>query len=133
MPLPQGRTAQFSANGRAVYTLDGHATMEFSWYDVDPNLPDAATCIVRIYNRAMRRWECMYSTNRFNAILYFGGVEEGDRIVLHPFETDTAAGRISYWTFHDMQANRFGWFADTSLDRGKTFTRTWIIQATRKD
>jgi hypothetical protein len=131
MKLPSG-PVQFPAHGTAVYCLNGHGIMEFSWYDVDTNLPDAATCIVRLYNRNMRRWECMYSANRFNNILHFGGVQEGDRIVLHRFGVDTADIPINYWIFHDMEEDSYRWHAETSRNRGVTFDDTWKIQGTRK-
>lgn len=131
MTFANGRTANFPANGTAVYALNGHAVMEFSWYDVDQSLPDAATSILRIYNRQMRRWECMYTTNRFNSILYFGGVMEGDRIVLHLFEADASDSPISQWIFHDWKEDSYRWHANTSTDRGKTWNKTWIIEATK--
>lgn len=129
--LPGGQEVQFPATGTAVYVLDGHAVMEFSWYDVDQNLPDAATSIVRIYNRQMRRWECMYSTNRFNSILYFGGVKEGNRIVLHQFGADAADSPINQWVFHDWTSDGYGWYGNTSTDRGETWKKTWIIEGKR--
>lgn len=132
MTFPDGREVKFPANGTGVYAMNGHAIMEYSWYDVDTNLPDAATTIVRIYNRHMRRWECMYSANRFNGILYFGGAKEGDKIVLHRFDAHAADIPISYWTFHSIGEDSYGWYADTSRDRGQTFAKTWIISATRR-
>ncbi len=132
MTFPGGQKAAWPANGTAVHVMDGRAIMEFSWFDVDPNLPNAATTIVRIYNRQMRRWESMYTTNRFNSILHFGGVQEGDRIVLHQFNADTGDSPISYWIFHDIAEDSYGWHAETSKDRGETFEDTWIIDATRK-
>lgn len=111
---------------RLTYILDG------SWMNVDPNLPDAATTILRIYKRQMRQWESMYTTNRGNGILYFGGVQEGDRIVLHNFDSDTSFSPISYWIFHDIQGDSYSWHAETSRDRGKTFQDTWKIEATRR-
>jgi len=131
MKLPSG-PVQFPGQGTAVYCLDGHGILEYSWYDVDPNLPDAATSIVRLYNRQMRRWECMYSANRFSSILHFGGVQEEDRIVLHRFEANTADVPLTYWVFYDMQPDSYSWHAQTSRDRGKTFDETWKIQGTRK-
>ena len=95
--------------------------MEFNWADLDPNLPDWATTIVRIWNRQMRRWESMYCTNRSQSILHFGGVPEGDRIVLHQFEAHLGDGPVSYWIFHDMEEDTYSWKAETSGDRGTTF------------
>lgn len=132
LTFPDGRRAQWKANGTCVWTLGGHAILEHGWYDVDPQNPDAATSIVRIYNRAMRRWESMYSSNRGNSILHFGGVKEGDRIVLHKFQADTARPPINYWVFHDMQPDSYGWYGHTSTDRGQTFRKTWIIEGRRK-
>ncbi len=132
LTLGSGQVVNFPVNGTAVRALNGHAIMEHAWYDVDPTVPDAATTIVRLYNRAMRRWESMYTTNRFNGILHFGGVKEGDDIVLHSFESNTSVSPFSYWIFHDMQEDSYGWYANTSKDRGATFAKTWIIQAQRK-
>lgn len=132
MVFPNGQEATWGVNGTAVHALNGHGIMEHAWYDVDPNLPDAATTIVRLYNRAMRRWESMYTTNRANGILHFGGVQEGDRIVLHAFETDTSVAPISYWTFHDIADGSYGWFSRISNDRGKTFQKNWEITSQRR-
>ena len=132
MTFPNGQQVSFPVSGTGVHALDGHAIMEFNWYDVDPQLPDAATTIVRLYNRQTRSWECMYLTNRFNNLLHFGGVREGDKIVLHQFNADASDAPISYWTFHDMKPDAYGWYANTSRDRGATFQKTWIIAATRK-
>ena len=40
-------------------------------------------------------------------------------------------GIALYWTFHDMQADSYGWYAHTSRDRGLHFEKTWIIAGTR--
>lgn len=132
LTLPDGRNVKFPVNGTAVHALNGHAVMEFSWYDVDPSLPDAATTIVRIYNRNMRRWECMYATNRFNGVLYFGGVKEGDRIMLHRFAAHAADDPLNQWVFYGAKPDAYSWYANTSRDRGRTWKKTWIIEATRK-
>ncbi len=131
--LPNGQTVQFPSITTAVYALNGHAILEYGWYDVDPQWPESATTILRIYNRAMRRWECLYMTNRGNGILYFGGVLEGDRLVLHLFETHTAAPSFSYFVFHDIEPDRYRWYAETTTDRGATFRKTWLIDVTRKE
>ena len=131
MTFPNGQRAQWSANGTGVYALNGAAVMEFNWFDVDPNLPDAATTILRLYNRGMRRWENLYVTNRGHSILYFGGVQEGDDIVLHAFEAG-ASGQMSRWVFHGIEKDAYHWYGETSSDRGKTWTRTWLIDVERK-
>jgi hypothetical protein len=132
MLRPKGKVLRFPTREVAVYAMNGHAVLEYIWNDLDPNVPDAATTILRIYNRGMRRWESMYSSNRGNGILYFGGVQEGDKIILHPFDADSSQSPISYWTFHDMHENDYGWYGNTSRDRGKSFVKTWKIQATRR-
>ena len=132
MTFPNGRKAQWPAYGSATFMMDGHCVMEYASYDVDPRLPDAATTIVRLWNRQMRRWESMFSTNRANGILYFGGVLEGDRIVLHQFGADASDVPISEWTFHSWKADSYGWYANTSRDRGDTWAKTWIIEAARR-
>ena len=133
LTLPTGRQAQWAAYGTAVMMLNGHGVMEYTSFDTDPNLPDAATTIVRLWNRQMRRWECMYMTNRFNGILHFGGVMEDDRIVLHKFASDAADVPISQWVFHGWQdPSRYSWFGNTSRDRGATWQKTWLIEATRR-
>jgi hypothetical protein len=132
MTFPNGREAEWKATGTAVYMLDGQCVMEFSYYDVDTNLPDAATTIVRLWNRQMRRWECMYMNNRFNGILYFGGVQEGDRIVLHKFDSDTSDVPISQWIFHSWKPDSYGWYGNASRDRGRTWRKSWIIEATKR-
>lgn len=132
MTFPNGRVAEWDGTGTAVYMMNGHCVMEYSWYDVDPNLPDAATTIVRLWNRQMRRWECMYTNNRFNSILYFGGVMEGEKIVLHQFEADATDSPINQWTFHDWSREGYGWYGNNSRDRGRTWKKTWIITAKRK-
>lgn len=129
--LANGQNPKFPSNATGVYCLNGHAILEYNWYNIDPSLPDAATTIVRIYNRAMRRWESMFLTNRFNSILYFGGKKEDDRIILYPFEINASNPTLSYFIFHDIQKDQYNWYAENSTDRGKTFTTTWKISMTR--
>jgi len=131
MTFPNGQSAQWVANATAVYALNGSAVMEFNWFDVDPNLPDAATTILRIYNRGMRRWENLYMTNRGSSVLYFGGVQEGDAIVLHSFDSG-ASGTISRWVFYDIEKDSYRWYGESSTDRGKTWNKTWKIDFERK-
>lgn len=133
LTLPGGREVSFPANETAVYMLGGHCVMEYSWYDVDTNHPDAATTIVRLYNAAMRRWECLYCTNRADALLHFGGVKEGDTIVLHQFGANAAGSPWLRWVFHDVGPAHYGWYGQTSRDRGATWKKTWIITADRKN
>jgi len=132
MFLPQaGRRVQWQANATAVYVLDGRAIMEHNWFNTDPNFPEAATTIIRLYNRAMRRWECIYTTNRFNGQLYFGGVKEGEQIVLTLFDLGSA-GPYPYFIFHDMQENSYKWHSLNTSDRGESTTQNWKIEFTRK-
>lgn len=131
--VANGQSVQFPSIATAVYTLNGHAVMECGWYDVDPSLPDAATSIVRIYNRVTRRWECMYTTNRFNSVLFFGGVREGKNIVLHLFDTDLTNPTIQYYVFHNIRQDGYDWYAQSSTDRGANFDTTWVINVTRRE
>jgi hypothetical protein len=131
MTFPNGQRAQWISNGTGVYALNGAAVMEFNWFDLDPSLPDAATTILRLYNRGMRRWETLFVPNRGHSVLYFGGVQEGDAIVLHPFEAG-ASGRLSRWVFHSIEKNAYRWYGETSTDRGETWTKSWLIDAERK-
>ena len=131
MTFPDGRRAQWVSNGTGVYALNGSAVMEFNWFDLDPSLPDAATTILRLYNRGMRRWETLYVPNRGHSILHFGGVQEGDEIVLHAFEAG-ASGRLSRWVFHDIKKDAYQWYGEASTDRGQSWTRTWLIDVERK-
>lgn len=132
LTFPNGQTAAFPSTTTAVYALNGHGILEYNWFDLDVNLPDAATSIVRIYNRAMRRWESLYIANRGNALLFFGGIREADRIVLTLFETDTTAPRMPRFIFHDIQEDSYKWFSETSTDRGETFQTNWTIDMTRQ-
>ena len=116
----------------AVYALNGHAILEHNWYDVDPNVPDAATTIVRIYNRAMRRWESLYLDNRGHSQLFFGGAKDGDKVILHNFEANTTSPLIPRYVFHDIAKDSYAWYAENSTDRGKTFNQTWGITFARK-
>lgn len=129
--FPNGQTARWPATATGGYVLNGHAIMEYNWFDLDPNLPDAANTMVRIYNRAMRRWETLYLANRGSSPLYFGGRKEGDRIVLHIFEANTT-DPISHFVFHDIQPDSYSWYGETSTDRGQTFSKNWIIEVTRR-
>ncbi|WP_412069204.1 hypothetical protein [Rubrivirga sp. IMCC43871] len=125
-----GTWVQFPTTTTGVVALGGHGILEHSWFDLDPNLPDAATTILRLYNRAERRWESLYLTNRGNTLLDFGGAWEGDRMVLHQFDarlTDT----LSRFVFHSIEPDRYQWFAESSTDRGATFATTWTIDVTR--
>lgn len=127
-----GNWVRFPTTFTAVHAMGGHAVLEHSWFDLDPNLPDAATTILRLYNRAERRWESLYMSNRANTLLHFGGAWEGDRMVLHTF-----GGRlgdpISRFVFHNIEADSYAWFAESSTDRGETFNPTWIIDVTRRE
>lgn len=127
-----GQWIQFPTNATAVYALNGHAILEHSWFNVDPSLPDAATSIVRLYNRSMRRWESLYLNNRGNSPLFFGGQKEGEDVVLHSFETNSSSSVIPQYVFHDIKKNSYAWYAENSSDRGKTFNKTWKIEFKRK-
>jgi len=131
MTFPNGQKAQWNSNGTGVYALNGSAVLEFDWFDVDPSLPDAATTILRLYNRGMRQWETLYVPNRGHSILLFGGVKEGDDIVLHPFAAG-ASGLMNRWVFHDIEKDSYHWYGESSTDRGKTWTKTWLIDVERK-
>lgn len=132
LTLPNGQQTRFPSTSTATYALNGHAILEYNWYDVDRSLPDAATSIIRIYNRAMRRWESLYLANRGNNLLYFGGRQEGNQLVLHLFSSNTLAPRISRFVFHSAADDSYGWFAETSTDHGKSFAKTWTIDFIRK-
>ena len=128
---PGAPPIRFPTTTTASIVLGGRGLMEHSWFDLDPNLPDAATTILRIYNRAERRWESLYLTNRGNTVLDFGGAWEGDRVVLHSFDT-RLGDPISRYVFHSIEDDHYLWFAETSTDRGETFTTTWTIDVTRR-
>lgn len=129
--LFQGRELQWPAKATAVYALGGHAVLEHNWMDVDPNLPDAATTLVRIYNPLQRRWECLYTTNRFGSILYFGGRQIGDEVVLWPFDSDFSNGNLQSFVFHGIGEDSYSWYAASSTDRGDSWTKTWTIDFAR--
>jgi len=130
LTLPTGPVA-FPTTATASIALGGHGVLEHSWFDLDPSLPDAATSILRLYNRAERRWESLYLTNRGNTLLDFGGAKEGDRIVLHLFDT-RLGDTISRFVFHNIEPDGYRWFAESSTDRGATFATTWTIDMTRR-
>ena len=127
-----GREVRFPTTTTAVYALGGFGILEFNWFDLDPNLPDAGTTVVRLYNRAERRWESLFVNNRFNSVLRFGGRQEGDRIVLHTFDVDST-GVLSRFVFHDIGEDGYRWYAERSQDRGATFQKTWTIDVTARD
>lgn len=129
--LADGRMARFPSITTAIHAMNGHAILEHLWYDADPNFPDAATSVIRIYNRTMRRWESLFVDNRSSNPLFFGGTKEGDRIVLHLFEADASRPTYSYFIFHDIEPDRYSWHAEATSDRGRTFSTTWTIEATR--
>lgn len=133
MTFPNGQRARWKANATGVHILNGYGILEFNWFDTDPNLPDAATSLLRIFNPAMNRWESLYLTNRANALLYFGGVAEEGRVILTLFETDATAPRLSQFVFHSIKENAYSWFAQNSTDRGKSYTKTWTIDLKRLD
>lgn len=132
MTFPNGQQAQWASNGTGVFALHGAAVLEYTWFDVDPNLPDAATTILRLYNRGMRRWESLYVPNRGHSILYFGGRQEGDEIVLGNFETHAAAAPISRYVFHSIGEDSYAWYSEQTTDRGATWAKNWIIDVERK-
>jgi len=129
---PGAPPIRFPTTATGTMVLGGRAVMEHSWFDLDPNLPDAATTILRIYNRAERRWESLYLSNRGpNTLLDFGGAWEDDRMVLHSFDT-RLGDTISRFVFHSIEDDHYLWFAENSADRGETFTTTWTIDVTRR-
>ncbi len=130
--FPNGQQAKFPSRTTAVFALQGRAVLEFNWFDIDPALPDAATSILRLYNRAMRRWESLYYSNRGQGMLYFGGRQEGDRMVLHQFGAHTGDIPMARYIFHSIEADAYRWFTESSTDRGETFTTTWTIDVARR-
>lgn len=128
--LPGGNWVQYPTTTTAVFVMGDHAVLEYNWFSLDPNHPEAATSILRLYNRAERRWESLYLSNRGNSLLHFGGVRENDRMVLHQFNTNLT-GSISRWVFHSIEPDRYQWFAEQSSDRGETFSETWTIDVVR--
>ncbi len=126
-----GNWVQYPTTTTAVFALDGRAILEHSWFSLDPSHAEAATSILRLYNRAERRWESLYLNNRSNSLLHFGGNWEGDRMVLHNFNTNLR-DTISRWIFQTVEADRYQWFAESSTDRGATFNETWTIDVVRK-
>lgn len=129
---PQQPALRYQDNATAVYVLHGKAILEFNWNDLDTTFPDAATSILRLYNRSMRRWENLYLTNRTNTPLHFGGVREGERIVLHPFDSQTGGNPLFQWIFYDQRENAYRWKGLRSDDRGATWKLTWGIDFVRK-
>ena len=125
--LPTGKWVKFPASASAERVLNGKAVYEYNWYNVDTRNPETATSIIRIYNRNMRRWETLFYSNRANTLFFFGGKKEGDRIVLHNFETHSE-NMFSRWIFYDIKEKGYRWFAESSNDRGKTFNKTWEIE-----
>ncbi len=132
LTFPNGQRAKFPSRTTAVFALQGRAVLEFNWFDVDPSLPDAATSILRIYNRAMRRWESLYFSNRGHGMLYFGGRQEGDRMVLHQFGAHTGNSPMQRYIFHSVEPDAYRWFSESSTDRGATFNTTWTIDVARR-
>ncbi len=126
-----GNWIQYPSNTTAVFVMGGHAILEHNWFNLDPSHPDSATSIIRLYNRAERRWESLYLNNRSNSLLHFGGNWDGDRMVLHSFNTNRT-DTISRWVFHSIEPDRYQWFAESSTDRGATFNETWTIDVVRK-
>jgi len=125
--LPTGKWVKFPASTSASFVLNGKGVYEYNWYNVDTRNPETATSIIRIYNRNMRRWETLFYSNRANTLFFFGGKKEGDRIVLHNFETHSG-NKFSRWIFHDISEKRYSWFAESSIDSGKSFNKTWEIE-----
>ena len=124
--LPTGKWIKFPASASAERVLNGKAIYEYNWYNVDKRNPETATSIIRIYNRNMRRWETLFYSNRANTLFFFGGKKEGDRIVLHNFETHSE-NIFSKWIFYDIKEKGYRWFAESSTDGGKIFNKTWEI------
>lgn len=130
--LPNGNHVKYSSTATAVYVMNGNAIMEHDWFDARQGVTDAGTSLIRIYNRAMRRWECLFLTNRNNANYYFGGVKEGEKIVLHGFETDVSSPAYSYFIFYNISENDYSWHGLQTKDKGKTFSDTWTIEVDKK-
>ena len=131
--MPNNKYVEFDSEATAVFALNGNAIMEHLWYDKLSGVTDVAISVLRIYNRSMRRWECLFLTNNNNTNYYFGGVKEGDDIVLHAFENDAGSGPYSYFIFYNISENDYSWHGKQTTDRGKTFKKTWIIEVDKKE
>ena len=123
---------RWKSNSTGVHALDGHAILEFDWHNMDPSLPDAATTVLRIYNRSMRRWESLFMPNRGHTPLHFGGVQEGERIVLHPFGAQTGRNPLSQWIFFGAKKDTYRWKGLRSADRSAPSEPYWTIDFVRK-
>jgi hypothetical protein len=130
--FPNGQRIKFPINATAIHFLNGHGILEYSWNDVDKNNPDASTTILRLYNRAMRRWESLYITNRSGNNLYFGGKKEGNDIVLTLFDANSSFSSINYFVFHNIKKDEYHWYSHLSTDRYGSFVKNWIIDFKRK-
>jgi hypothetical protein len=132
MTFPNGQQAKWPASTTAVHVLGGAAIMEFNWYDVDPRNPNQATTIIRIFNRAMNRWENLFASNRSNTLLYFGGVKQGKDIVLTIYDTHSSTPQYSFFTFHTINDKGYDWYSLLTRDRGATTFKNWTIQVRKK-
>lgn len=132
MTFPNGQKASWNARANAIHVLNGMAVMEFNAFDTDPNLPDAATSIIRIYNPAMNRWESLYTTNRSSGLLHFGGVMQDGKMVLTMFQSHAADASLNHFVFHDMNNDDYRWYGEVSSDGGQTYKKFWIIDFKRK-
>jgi dienelactone hydrolase len=130
--LPRDGGTRWQGAATATRVLDGHAILEVGWQDSDPERTDAATSILRIYNRATRQWESLFMNNRQNTPLHFGGVREENRIVLHLFDVPTAANSLYQWIFFDVRPDAYRWKGLQSSDRGEHWSPHWLIEFQRK-
>lgn len=111
----------------AVFIMNGYAIMEHLWFAEDQAESEREITVIRMYNPATRRWECLFTSNRGNSLLYFGGARKGSEIILNNFESNALAP-LSYYRFYDIADGKYRWKAVNSQDRGKTWQDGWRIE-----
>lgn len=132
---PDGQTFAFVGEWLGTFILDGRVIAdEFRMRDIDGTLIMLGMNF-RQYDASRDRWVMRWLDATAARWLelgpdQLGGVHVSDAGIT--FKVEFAPGELHRITFRDIDANRFTWQADRSMDGGKTWEdEIMTIEATR--
>jgi hypothetical protein len=131
-PLPDGSWGEGPGSLRACKVLDGCVSLEFF------EGPYQGTIIkglgLRAFNPQTSQWEHTWTdTSAPGGFLVWRGRFEGGAINLHGHWKDEAGHQVhSCLTWSRITERSAHWESHRSLDGGKSWTKHWVIDFTRK-
>lgn len=132
-PRPDGSWGQGPGTLKATWILDGCVSMELFEGPYQGEVIKGLG--LRAFNPKSGYWEHTWTdTASPGGFLVWRGRFEGGRIDLFGEWDDDGGRRIhSRLTWSQITARSAHWESHRSLDGGKTWTKHWIIDFTRKD